>query len=121
VTALDRAGTPGVLRSANLLLRFLLELAALAALAVWGASVDALLALRCALAVVAPTVAMLAWARWAAPKARDRSTPTRSAVTQVLVFGSAGAALAASGHLLAGVVLVALSAGNAALLHLWKQ
>jgi hypothetical protein len=57
-------------KAANLALRFLLELAALAALGYWGATVDADTAARVALGVGLPLAAALFWGMFVAPRAR---------------------------------------------------
>lgn len=87
--------------------RFLLELAMLAALAVAGASVSPVAA------VALPLAAAVVWGAWVAPKARRRlPDPWRLAV-ELALFGAAGALLAASGRPVLGVALVALAAADA--------
>lgn len=89
--------------------RFLLELAMLAALAVAGAAVSPVLA------VVLPVLAAAVWARWIAPKSRRRlADPVRLAV-ELALFAAAGIGLAAVGHpplggaLLAAATVVAVA------------
>jgi hypothetical protein len=76
---------------------FLAELAALAALAVWGWSAGGSTASRVLLAVGAPLVAAVLWGVFAAP-----SAPVRVLVLTVLVkiavFGSAALTLLATGR-----------------------
>jgi hypothetical protein len=60
-----------MIKPANLALKFLLELAAFAAFAIWGADVGAG-ASAVILAVAAPLVAVLLWARFAAPRSAHR-------------------------------------------------
>jgi hypothetical protein len=65
-------------RAANLALKFLLELAAIAALAYWGATAaDGVPAV--ALAVGAPALFIVLWGRFAAPRAAHR-LPARSRI-----------------------------------------
>lgn len=83
---------------ANLALRFLLELSALAALGYWGAHTGANLAMRIGLAVAAPLVAAVAWGVVVSPKPRLRVTaPVRLAV-ELAVFGAGVWALLATGR-----------------------
>nr|WP_210757068.1 DUF2568 domain-containing protein [Azohydromonas sediminis] len=95
----------------NLALRFLLELSALAALAVWGARTGATPFAAVMLAVAAPLAAAVLWGAFVSPKAWVATGwPVRLAV-ELVVCGAAVAGLAASGLpemavALAAVVLV---------------
>lgn len=98
--------------AANDGLRFFLELSALAAVAYWGWSEhDGVW--RWVLVVASPLAIALVWGRWVAPKAKARVGDPWKLVLEVLVFGSAVAALAAADELIQAVVLAA-----ATLLHL---
>jgi hypothetical protein len=100
----------GGVAGAALLVRFLLELCALAALAYGGWAAPGPLALRIALVVLLPVAAAVLWGRYASPRASVKS-PVGWLLTQLLVFGGAVAALALAGHgpwaLVLGVVMVA--------------
>ena len=100
------------MRPANAGLRFLLELSALAAVAYWGWSEHSGV-WRVVLVVAGPLAIALVWGRWVAPKAKARVGDPWKLVIEVLVFGSAVAALAAADQVVLAVVLAA-----AALLHL---
>ena len=82
---------------ANLALRFLLELSALAALGYGGAHLRAGLAVRVALAVVAPLVAALVWGAVVSPKARVRAPAPVRLLVELAIFGAAAGALVAAG------------------------
>jgi hypothetical protein len=85
------------MRSANLVLRFLLEMANLAALAYWGATVtDGLSAL--ALAIATPLLAALVWARFIGPKAPRRLEDPTRLVLELAVFATGAIALLAAGR-----------------------
>jgi hypothetical protein len=104
----------------NLGLRFLLELAALAALAYGGWHVPGPLWLRIVLAVALPLLAAVIWTRWVAPKAsRPLADPLRL-VPEWVVFGGGAVALALTGHVLLGVLLAVLAAANRLALHLLR-
>ncbi len=80
----------------TLAVRLLLELGALAALAVWGWRVgDGVL--RVLLAVGAPALAAVVWGTLVAPKAAHRLTDPGRLFVEILVFGAAVVGLAASG------------------------
>jgi hypothetical protein len=85
---------------------FLAELAALAALAVWGWSAADSTGRRLALAVAAPAVAAVLWGVFAAPRAPVR-VPALTVLVKVVVFGAAVLALFATGHPVLAVVLAA--------------
>jgi hypothetical protein len=93
----------------TLTVRFLLELAMLAALAYWGAFVGER-GVAVVLGVGAPLGAALVWGAFVAPKARwPVRTPIRVAVELVL-FGIASAGLVATGHPALGALLFAAAA-----------
>ncbi len=106
------------MRAVNLVLRFVLEICALAALAYGGWHVSGPLWLRLVLAVALPLMAAVAWGRWVAPKAIQpvpdplRLDPERN------VYGGAAIALAATGHPALAAALVVLAAANRIALHL---
>jgi Protein of unknown function (DUF2568) len=92
------------LRGVTLTVRFLCELAMLAALAFWGfGAAEGLWAL--VLGIGAPVLAAAVWGAFVAPRARwPVPAPVRVAIELVL-FGVAAAALAAAGQPAAAVVL----------------
>lgn len=117
-----------MLKPVNLAVKFLLELAAFAALAYWGATtgpgVWAVL-----LAVAAPLAAVIVWGLFAAPRARRRLPRPARAPLELAVFRLAVPGLAAVGLAAAGAVTLAVIFGvvvivNAVLLtvfHQWQE
>ena len=85
---------------------FLAELAALAALAVWGWSASGSTATRVLLAVAAAGGAAVLWGVFAAPQAPGQVLALSVAV-KVVVFGAAVLALIATGHPGLAVLLAA--------------
>jgi Protein of unknown function (DUF2568) len=77
---------------------FLDELALLVVLAISGASIDAPVPVRVALAVVFVAAAGLVWGRWLAPRAAHPLSYPRNLVAKLLVFAVAAGAFAATGH-----------------------
>jgi uncharacterized protein DUF2568 len=102
------------MRAVNDALRFLLELGALTALAVWGWSATGS-PWSFALAVGAPAVAASVWGRWLAPRSQHRVGDPRRLAVELAVFGAATAALVASGHDSWAAVFGALAALHLAL------
>src|SRR5262245_52920009 len=103
-----------MVRAANDGLRFFLELSALAAVAYWGWSGhDG--GLRWVLVVAAPLAIAAVWGRFVAPKARTRVGDPWRLVLELLVFGSAVAALLDADQTTLAIVLAAAVALHLAL------
>ena len=93
------------IRAANLGLRFLLELASLAALAAWGFHSAGSLVLG----IGAPLAAALVWWLFIAPRARFPVPLAVRVVLELAVFGAAVVALSAAGwQVLALVMAIAV-------------
>jgi len=101
------------LRIVNLGVKFLLELAAFAAFAVWGASVGHG---GVSVAVAAPLLAIALWGRFAAPKSERRLALRPRLAFEGAVFGLAVLALLAAGHPGAALVFGVIAVVNAVLL-----
>jgi hypothetical protein len=108
------------MKTANLGLRFLLELALLAALAVWGFSLGSTW-LSVVAGIGAPVMAACVWGLWIAPKSERRLTDPTRLVLELLLFTAAAIALAATGRTALAAVLVALVLVQEVLMHLWHQ
>ncbi|MET8150932.1 YrdB family protein [Actinoplanes sp. NPDC049668] len=106
------------MRAANLLLRFVLEVCALAALAYGGWHVPGPVWVRLLLAIALPLAAALIWAQWVAPKARKPIPDPIRLVPEWVVFGGATVTLAVTGHPVLAALLAVLAALNRLALHL---
>jgi hypothetical protein len=102
------------MRAANDALRFFLELGVLASVAYWGWW-EAHGPLRWVLAVGAPLVVAVVWGRFMAPKSSRRVADPWRLVLELLIFGSAVAALARVGDTIGAIVLGVLVATHLAL------
>lgn len=109
------------MKAFNLLIRFLLELAALAALGFSGYHSVEPDAGRIALAIAAPVIFGVAWGLTAAPKAYFKLPRGQRAVVGFLLLELSAGALAAAGELQLAVLFAAVITINAVMLHLWKQ
>jgi hypothetical protein len=98
-----------------LTVRFLVELATLAALAVAGASASAPLAWRIALAIGAPVLLGVVWVLVMAPHARRRLPDPARLVVEIVLFVLAAAALGLAGDVVAAAVYGVIAVGAAAL------
>ena len=109
------------MRAANLAVRLLLELAALAALGLWGWHAPGPLAVRVVAAAVAPLAGAVVWWTWVAPKARRRLPDPLRLAAEVLVFGNAVVGLLVTGHPGWAVALAVAYAANVGLMFAWGQ
>jgi hypothetical protein len=108
------------MRAANLALRFVLELAALAGLADWGLHTGSGLA-RIVLAIAVVVAAAVVWGMWCAPKSTRRLPQPGRTVVEAAVFCAGAAGFAAAGHTTAAVVFAVLAVANWVLLFAWGQ
>ena len=107
------------LRAANLGLKFILELAAIASFAYWGGTVGTG-AISILVALATPLAAAVLWGVFAAPRS-ERRLPTRSRIAFELVF-FALAALALTSATIAGAIVFALVVvANTVLLTVFAQ
>lgn len=108
------------MRTTNLAVKFLLELAAIAALATWGASVGHG-AVALVLAIVVPLAMIGLWGQLAAPRAPHRLPLRARAPFELAIFALAAVALAIAGHAVLAVAFAAIAAVNALLLTAFQQ
>ncbi len=106
---------------ANLVLRFLLELCALAALFFWGLRIGGGSIMGVALGLGVVLIAAFVWGMFASPRARVSLPLAGRLVVELVFFGSAAAGLYATGHPVLGVVLLVLAVINRALIQAWGQ
>jgi uncharacterized protein DUF2568 len=104
----------------NLVLKFLLELAALAAAGLWGASIAGGVA-ALVLAIVLPLVVAVLWGVFAAPRARRRLPLRLRAPFELGVFTLAALALWDAGRPAWGVAFAVIAVANALLLTAFDQ
>jgi hypothetical protein len=97
---------------ANLTLRFLLELAGIAAFGVWGLTVST----SPIIAVVAVVAAVVVWAVVVAPRTRNGLSQPQKDVVGTAILLVAAAALVAAGNPVAGVAFGIAVVVNAAIL-----
>jgi phosphotransferase system glucose/maltose/N-acetylglucosamine-specific IIC component len=103
------------LKDANLAVKFVLELLALAAFAYWGATLDGVV-VAVIVGIAAPASVAVLWGLFAAPRA-SRRLPTRARVPfELSVFTLATAALVAVGWTPIAIAFAAVVGLNAVLL-----
>lgn len=106
------------MRSANVALKFLLELAALGAFCAWGAKHGTSPLGKAILAVMLPLAVAVLWGRFAAPKSPHRLRGLAELAFETAFFAAAAVAIATTGYPLLAAIFAALFACNAAALRL---
>ena len=102
----------------NLVVRFLVEICLLLALAWAGAELGSSWVASVALAIPSPLAAVLVWGRWVAPKASHRLTDPRRLLVESVLFSTAAVGLALVGQPLLAAVFAGVTAVNTAVLRL---
>jgi len=109
------------IKTANLALRFFLELCALAALAYWGFHTGSGLVARLGLGIGAPLLAAIVWGAFVSPRAPVVVPASVRLLLELLVFGLACAGLVAAGQTGLAWVLGLVYILNRVLLWVWQQ
>jgi hypothetical protein len=111
--AVTTRALPAKVHAANEALAFLLELAMLAGLAWWGASLHASLLTRVLLAVAAPLMVAVVWGLFAAPRSRFRLPLAGVLAVKTVVFVATAIAVYSSGLHVPAIVIGAVAFLNA--------
>jgi len=107
-------------RAANLALRFLLELSALAATAYWGFATASGLT-QWVLGLGAPALVAVIWGLFISPKAKvELPRPAQFAI-ELLVFAAAALALIVADQPVLGIVLGGLELVSGTLNYVWDD
>jgi len=111
----------GLLKSLNVALAFVLELAMLAALGYFGYRVVDQPLLRWVLALALPAVVAVLWGMLLAPKAANRLAPMPGLLLALGLFLLAALALQRAGQPVLGAVLALAAVVHVVLAWLWRQ
>jgi hypothetical protein len=114
-------GLESSLEIANLALRFIVEMAAYAALGYWGASNRSPVIIRVTLATVTPLAAMVLWSLLLAPKARWRRRDPLAIGSELAVFAGAAGALGVAGPVWLSTTFFAVAVINTFLVRLLER
>lgn len=106
---------PGPLHIANEGLAFLLEIAALAALAWWGFASGGPVIVRIVAGLGAPGLAATLWGMFAAPRARFKVALPFVLLVKAVVFGAGAVAFSGVGHSAVAVAFAVVALLNTAL------
>jgi hypothetical protein len=107
----------GIVKAANDAVRFLVELAALAAVCYWGFHDHPSWIAKLVLGIGGPVLIATAWGIWMAPKSNRRATEGIRALLELLIFALATAALAASAGAALAIIFAVVATSNAVLDH----
>ncbi|CAG7655793.1 YrdB family protein [Paenibacillus allorhizosphaerae] len=110
-----------IVKGANLLLRFVLELCALTALGYWGFRTGNGWILKIALGIGAPLLAAIIWGLFVSPKATYDVGNLGRLVFEILVFGSAAISLYYFGQARLSVIFVITAVNSRVLIVVFKQ
>jgi hypothetical protein len=110
-----------ILKNANLVLAFLLELCVLVALGYWGLQTGQGLIAKIGLAIGAPVAAVVFWALFGAPKAVWALPGPWHLIVAVVFFGAAAVALFAAGQRQLAVAFALVVVINHILVYVWGQ
>ncbi|MFA1546393.1 YrdB family protein [Actinomadura chokoriensis] len=112
---------PGPLHVVNEGLAFLVEVAAIVALAWWGFATGGNLLINVVLGLAAPAAAIVLWGLLAAPRARFKVALPLVLLVKAVVFGSGALALYGVGHTAAAIGLAVIALLNTALATLDRE
>jgi hypothetical protein len=110
-----------IIKSANLALRFLLELCALAALGYWGFKIGKEPIAKIGLGIGAPLLAAVVWGTFVSPGAPVPLPVSLHLVLEVAIFGLAALALYAAGRPALAWALGLTFVINRTLMFVWGQ
>lgn len=110
-----------LIKSANLGLRFILEMCALGAAGYWGFHLDRGTAVKWLVGIGTPLLVLVVWSMFIAPGSDSGLSDTTKMWVGSVMLGACALVLAAARYpLLAGIFAVAIVA-NAALMQVWHQ
>ncbi len=121
IESLEREAIVEVIKTANVALRFLLELCALVALGCWGLQTGQGLLLKIGLGIGVPLLAVVTWVLFVSPNAVVRLPEPVPCVLGLVILGIAAAALAAAGHPSLAIAFGIIVVINAVLMVVWRQ
>jgi Protein of unknown function (DUF2568) len=110
-----------VLKSVNLALAFLLELAMLAAFAYWGFQSGSSTLLKIFMGIGIPLLVIVIWGIFMAPNSARHLQGGAYLALKAVLFGLAVMALMAAGRTTLGVVFAVVVVINTILVYVWGQ
>ncbi len=109
------------IKALNLALAFLVELAALVALAFWGVHTGGNALAKVGLGIGAPLLLAVFLGAFMAPRSKRHLTGITYLTVKIVIFALAALALIAADQLALGVIFGVVAILNALLAYAWKQ
>ena len=109
------------IKTANVVLRFLLELCILADLGYWGVQNGQRLLAKIGLGIGVPILAAVVWGLLGAPGSPWQLHDPLHLILELVLFGAAAVALFASGQRVLGMAFALVFVLNRALMYVWAQ
>jgi hypothetical protein len=119
--SLERGAIMEVIKTANVALRFLLELCVLVALGYWGFRTGQGLFAKIGLGIGVPLLAAVVWGLFGAPGSPWQLHDPWHLFLEVVVFGAAAVALFAAGQRTLSIAFVGVFVLNRMLMYIWAQ
>lgn len=110
-----------IVQAANLALRFILELCLLAAFGYWGFKTGQSTIVKIALGIGVPLLVAAVWAFFLAPASKTRLQEPWLLIVELILFGSAVAALYSLGQRNVAWAFALVYLLNRILMYIWKQ
>ena len=110
-----------MIKTANLALRFLLELSLLAAFGYWGFRTGPSPVMKVVLGIGLPILVAVIWGVFLAPASARRLADPARLIVELVIFGAAVAALYSAGQPYMALALGLVYVVNRVLLSIWKQ
>lgn len=110
-----------ILKTLNLLVRFLLELCMLAAVGYWGFKTQSSWAMKILLGIGLPILIAVLWGMFLAPRATHPLSGISFLALELILLGSGAVALFAGGKANLGWLYAIIVVVNKVLLVVWKQ
>ena len=110
-----------LLRSVNLIIRFLLEICALISLGYWGFQVGNRFYTKFVFGIGSPLLLALLWGTFIAPKASLKMAEPYRFIMELIIFGVTSSALYVVDKTILAIILGMIFLINRILLIIWKQ
>jgi hypothetical protein len=110
-----------IIKSLNIGLAFLLELAMLIAFGYWGFQTGDSTLVKILLGIGVPVVVIVIWGMYLAPRSTRRLRDPWLSLLKLVLFGAAALALVAANQPTWGLILAIIALVNILLAWVWKQ
>lgn len=110
-----------LIKIVNILIRFLIELCVIGILGYWGFHIGKEYFLKMLFGIGIPLLVIIIWGLFGSPAAPLQLTGFAKILLEILIFGSAIAALVHTGNIRVSILLGIVIILNSVLMMVWKQ